>query len=275
MNWEEAVKQLRNNPDQKQAILNNYFDADIDASVIRFSESEEFNQVLKYIPNHAKTVLDIGAGRGMASYGFAKRDYEVTALEPDPSNDVGAGAIKYLSNKHSLSINVVESFGESLPFSDQTFDVVYVRQVLHHAHDLAKFCKEVYRVLKPKGKFIATREHVLSSESDLELFLAQHPLHHLYGGEHAFTLNFYKQCIEQSGMHFEKILHPYQSVINYAPITKNGMRELFQLRLSKMVGPLISTFLIDIDFVYNLLTQAKATNDNTAGRLYSFIAIKK
>ena len=274
MTWEEAVKELRNNPANQQAIIDNYFDEDIDASVERFSESEEFNAVLKYIPKHAQSVLDVGAGRGMAAFGFAKRNFNVSALEPDPSNDVGAGAIKYLNHKHQLGIEVVENFGETLPFHENAFDVVYVRQVLHHAADLAQFCKEVNRVLKPNGVFIATREHVLSSESDLQAFLAQHPLHHLYGGEHAFTLAFYKQCIIQSELQLVKTLHPYESVINYAPITKVGMRAQFQQGLSKRVGSMLSKMLINIDLVYHLLSQAKANSDNTPGRLYSFIAIK-
>jgi len=275
MNWEEAVKELRKNPDKKQAIIDNYFDEDIDVSVNRFSESEEFCEVLDFIPTHLKTILDIGAGRGMAAYGFAKRNYQVTALEPDPSADVGAAAINYLSNKHQLAIEVVENFGEALPFNDNSFDIVYVRQVLHHAQDLAQFCKEVYRVMKPSGIFIATREHVLTSELDLKAFLAQHPLHHLYGGEHAFTLDYYKQCIGQSGLHLIKTLHPYESVINYAPITKLGMRAQFQDGLSKIIGSSLAKMFIKIDFVYHLLAQVKAANDNTPGRLYSFIALKK
>ena len=54
---------------------------------------------------------------------------------------------------------------------------------------------EMHRVLKPGGIFIAAREHVISKEADLEKFLEQHPLHHLYGGEHAFLLERYIEAL--------------------------------------------------------------------------------
>lgn len=274
MTWEEAVKDLRSRPENKQAIIDNYFDADIDASIERFRLSEEFSAVMKWIPKSAKTLLDIGAGRGMASYSFAKNNLNVTALEPDPSNDVGAGAIRNIADKHHLPITVVETFGEKLPFNDNSFDVVYVRQVLHHANDLKQFCAEVHRVLKPGGIFIATREHVLSKESDLNAFLKSHPLHHLYGGEHAFTLSFYLQCIEDSGMQLKHIYHPYESVVNYAPISIQEMKGNFSKKLSGVIGSALASTLLSITPLYNLLSNLKAKQDKTPGRLYSFVSTK-
>jgi len=274
MTWEEAVQELRSKPENKQDILDNYFDADVETANERFAESEEFNELLKYIPKQAKTILDIGAGRGMATYAFAKNGLIATALEPDGSNDVGAGAIRILAETHHLPITVIETFGESLPFEDNTFDVVYVRQVLHHANDLEKFCKEVHRVLKPNGTFIATREHVLSKESDLQTFLNNHPLHHLYGGEHAFTLEFYLSCISKSGMTISEIIHPYASVINFAPLTKAQMRDNFANSLAKLTGGFIAKTLVSFDFIYKKMVDLKATKDHTPGRVYSFIATK-
>jgi ubiquinone/menaquinone biosynthesis C-methylase UbiE len=274
MTWEEAVQELRNNPENKQAILDNYFDADVVIANERFAQSEEFTALLELIPSHTKTILDIGAGRGMATYGFAKNGFETTALEPDPSQDVGAGAIRNLANQFNLPITVVETFGESLPFEDNSFDVVYVRQVLHHANDLAKFCKEVQRVLKPNGVFIATREHVLSSENDLQTFLNNHPLHHLYGGEHAFTLAFYCKCIEDSGMKLTKIIHPYESVINFAPLNAAEMKNNFAKSISKLTGMGLAKLIVSNNFIYKKLVDIKANKDNTPGRVYSFIAKK-
>lgn len=274
MTWEEAVQELRSKPENKQAILDNYFDADVEVANERFAKSEEFTELLKYIPKQAKTILDIGAGRGMATYGFAKNGLVATALEPDSSNDVGAGAIRILAEKHNLPITVVETFGESLPFEDNSFDVVYVRQVLHHANDLEKFCVEVHRVLKPNGIFIATREHVLSKESDLQTFLNNHPLHHLYGGEHAFTLDFYLKCINNSGMKVSKIIHPYASVINFAPLSKEQMRNNFANSLAKLAGNFIAKTLVGFDFIYQKMVDIKASKDHTPGRVYSFIATK-
>ncbi len=274
MTWEEAVKELRNNPDNKQAIIDNYFDANIRTAVERFRGSEECTALLKLIPTSAKNILDIGAGRGMASYAFAKNNLHVTALEPDPSNDVGAGAIREIAATYNLPIAVVETFGETLPFDDNTFDVVYVRQVLHHAQDLAQFCKEAKRVLKPKGIFIATREHVLSHENDLQTFLDHHPLHHLYGGEHAYTLLFYIQCIEQAGLTITNLIQPYASVINFAPVSIADMRKNFSRKLTPILGNTLAEKLIAIPQVYQFFARLKSKQDNAPGRLYSFVCTK-
>ncbi|MFA6260424.1 MAG: methyltransferase domain-containing protein [Bacteroidia bacterium] len=274
MTWEEAIQDLRKKPENKQAILDNYFEENLYESADRFLHSEEFKALKKILPANAKTALDIGAGRGISSIALALQGIETTALEPDPSNDVGAGAIKKLAEHFHLKISVIESFGESLPFLNNSFDIVYVRQVLHHAHDLQQFCKEVARVLKPGGTFIATREHVLSNESDLAAFLKNHPLHHLYGGENAFTLAFYTNCIRKAGLKPIKILHPYASELNFAPLSLAEMKLNFTLRLSKFIGQSMATLLINVPAIFKLLTLLKANSDNTPGRLYSFISIK-
>jgi SAM-dependent methyltransferase len=274
MNWEEAVKQLRHNATDAQVILDNYFDEDILASAERFSNSTEFNAVMKWMPPHAKTVLDIGAGRGIASYAFAKRNYIVSALEPDSSNDIGAGAIRYISAASGLPVHVVESFGETLPFNDCSFDVVYARQVLHHAAQLNQFCKEVFRVLKPGGVFIAVREHVISRQSDLPLFLEKHPLHKLYGGENAFTLAQYKDAISSSGMKLKKVLHPYASEVNFAPLSQSDIKMQFARSLAKLTGMQLALSLVAIEPVFKVLCHIKSNFYNEPGRLYSFIAVK-
>ena len=40
---------------------------------------------------------------------------QVTAVEPDPSDLVGAGAIRALSKETGVAIEVVEAFGEAVP----------------------------------------------------------------------------------------------------------------------------------------------------------------
>src|SRR6202040_1201267 len=123
---------------------------------------------------------------GISSYALARDGWRVTALEPDPSDVVGAGAIEQLAAVSNLPIEVVRDWGETLPFADATFDLVYGRQVLHHARDLRTLCAEMGRVLKSGGTFLATREHVIFRDADLAVFLAEHPLHRLYGGENAY-----------------------------------------------------------------------------------------
>ncbi len=217
--WEEAVLWLKDQPDQGDLVRACFYDDPLLVAAHRYYESSEWQAVRKFLPKRVGAVLDIGAGRGVSSYALARDGWETTALEPDPSPIVGAGAIRALSKAANLHIRVEEMWGEVLPFSDKSFDMVHSRQVLHHAKDLTKLCREAARVLKPNGLFIATREHVLSRQEDLPVFLENHPLHRLYGGERAYLLTEYLTAIQQSGITLTHVLNPFQSEINLYPDT--------------------------------------------------------
>ncbi|NDE62715.1 MAG: class I SAM-dependent methyltransferase [Cyclobacteriaceae bacterium] len=151
---------------------------------------------------------------------MAQDGWATVAVEPDKSPVVGAGAIRSLNHRR---IKVIEGFGESLPFSGDTFDVVVARAVLHHSRDLSQLCREVARVMKKGSVFLAMREHVISREKDLPIFLEQHPLHSLYGGENAFTLNRYRSAFQQAGLKLLQTYGPACSDINVHPLTRQRL----------------------------------------------------
>ena len=163
--------------------------------------------------------------------------------------------------------------GEELPFADETFDIVYARQVLHHAQDLDQLCCEVRRVLKKKGVFIATREHVISRYEDLGRFFANHPLHHLYGGENAFLLKDYLCSIKSAKLKLIKLLGPYDSAINLFPQSPAEMKNEYNKWIYSKFGERIGKYLYH-DFFYMKYLRLRTKRDHTPGRLYSFIAQK-
>ena len=226
MTWEQAVEWLREQPGREELVKACFFDDPLLEAARRFHQGEEWAETRKRLPAPPGKALDLGAGRGISSYALARDGFAVTALEPDPSALVGAEAIRSLAEESGLSISVVREWGEYLPFDDSSFDLVHGRQVLHHARNLPELCQEVARVLKPGGVFIATREHVVDRPEELPVFLAGHPLHHLYGGENAFSLPEYINSIEQAGLYFSEILAPFDSVINYYPATREEVEVL-------------------------------------------------
>lgn len=224
LSWEEAVSWLKRQPDQAELVRACFYDDPLLAAAERYAASDEWQAVRVLLPTPSGTALDVGAGRGISAFALARDGWDTVALEPNGSMVVGAGTIRSLAAEAGLHIEVVEEWGEQLPFRDNNFDVVHCRQVLHHAQDLPQLCREIGRVLKPGGAFIATREHVISRHEDLDIFLAGHPLHKLYGEENAYLLRDYLDAIRGGGIVLTAVLNPYQSNINLYPETVTGLK---------------------------------------------------
>lgn len=273
--WEDAVVWLRNQPDQRQLVLDAFYDDPLIEAVERYFQSTEWQAITSLLAGRSGAALDVGAGRGIASYALARSGFEVTALEPDPSPIVGAAAIRDLAAQAHLPIKVVEEFSERLPFDDATFDLVFARAVLHHTRDLDGACREMFRVLRSGGTLIAAREHVISKEADLPQFLTQHPLHHLYGGEHAYLLDRYTEALTNAGFSAIDTLAPLQSPINLFPHTLETLRAAIVTRLSRNIPlePLWRTAFASRRVFGSLLSMAQRF-DNRPGRLYSFVCHK-
>lgn len=278
MTWEESVEWLRRQPDQDQLVRFCYYDDPLIDAAERYNRSEEWQSVKHFLPKQPGKVLDLGAGRGISSYAFAKLGWEVFALEPDPSSLIGTGAIKKLADSCNLRIQIVSTNVDDFPFADASFDLVYGRQVLHHAPNLNHFMKEAARVLKRDGQLIATREPVLTSESDLPEFLNNHPLHNFYGGEHAYVLDEYIRAISES-FRLDKVLAPYDSVINSFPISESELDRLRveSLTTSALLKRVAMKILRTEPTVFGKLVRKSANRilnerDSTPGRNYSFMA---
>jgi SAM-dependent methyltransferase len=261
--WEQAVVWLRSQPNHQDLARACYFDDPLIESAKRYHNSAEWEAVRRLLPQSLGFALDVGAGMGIAAYAFAKDGWQVTALEPDPSEIVGSGAIRRLALDANMKIRVVETWGEQLPFSGAQFDVVHCRQVLHHARDLQKLCSEMGRVLKPGGTFIATREHVIDSVKDLHVFLDRHPLHRHYGGENAFTLLQYRAAIGSAGITITHELNPFSSDINLFPSTMREVRGNVGSRLG-----------LPVWMIPPALVRLKGSLSRAPGRLYTFVGKK-
>lgn len=273
--WEDAVQWLRNQPAQQELVRAAFYDDPLSAAALRYWQCTEWREVQSLIGDgRGRRALDIGAGRGIASFALAKDGFFVTALEPDPSNLVGAGAIRALATAEKLDIRVVREVSECLPFESGSFDIVFGRAVLHHTENLRTACSEMFRVLKFGGTLLAVREHVLSRPEHLPRFLELHPLHKLYGGEHAYLEADYRAALVDAGFAVTT-LKSFDSPINYYPHTENALRE-------KLIGPLrrvpvagtLAKALISPKPVFGAILRAMSLADSRPGRLYSFICKK-
>ena len=86
-------------------------------------------------------VLDLGSGTGAAFQQL--QNFDVTAVDPD----------ERMLQLNEFSNKVIGG-AENLPFPDNSFDSIYCAFVWRNVNDPKKGMDEVYRVLRPGGKFI-------------------------------------------------------------------------------------------------------------------------
>lgn len=274
MTWESAVQRLINDPSQSGLARACYFDLPLEAAVARYHSSSEWRAVRAVIGSDLGRALDVGAGNGVVSCALAADGWTTTALEPDPSNLVGRGAITRASRSLGLRVDVIEGAGERLPVDDGSFDLIVARQVLHHARDLDAFCKDVARALKPGGKFFAFRDHVVSGDDQLEAFFDQHPLHKYYGGENAFTETRYAEAITGAGLIIARKWRHFDAPFNYSPKSPDDIAREIAARLlpRRLVAP--ATRLLANPRLFPLFGVLLSTIDRRPGRIVSFFAQK-
>lgn len=275
MSAEDAVRWYRAQPGNEEAVRANYFDLPVRPAAERYAASEECAEVQRLLgPGDGRAILDLGAGNGIASYALAKAGWKVTALEPDASCEIGAGAIRELQAATGLPIAVEERLGDRLPFEDATFDAIFARQVLHHLPDLPAGVREMARVLRPGGALLALREHVAEDAEQLAAFLRNHPLHHLYAQENAFPLERgYLAAFRGAGFFVREVWGPLESILNFAPYPESARQRAVRRLAGRRFGGLGHVLLWRRKFVDASL-RAHTAADATPGRIFSFLLEK-
>lgn len=271
---DEAIRALRASPEHVNLVRDAYLGRNVQDSAERFQSSAEFQAVRVLLQGNLEgaLVLDMGAGTGIASYAMLEAGAgKVIALEPDPSDEVGRGAIGRLSAGPGLE--VLDAWGEQTGLPSSSVDIVYTRQALHHSADLDEMVAESARVLRPGGVLLACREHVVDDAEQLRAFLAAHPVHQLAGGENAFTLDAYLHAIEAAGLVLERVLGPWDSVINAFPVVRDEteLADLPRMVLQRRFGH-IGRLAGSIPIVQRAVW-ARVRRPQP-GRMYTFLAIK-
>src|SRR5581483_2399574 len=105
-------------------------------------------------PRRSDRILDLGAGTGLVTLALAPLAADVTAL------DISSQMLERLDG-HAIAtginnVDVVAGDMRSLPFDDETFDVVVSNYAFHHLDDPGKelSLSEVRRVLVPGGRLV-------------------------------------------------------------------------------------------------------------------------
>jgi ubiquinone/menaquinone biosynthesis C-methylase UbiE len=275
LTWEETIVLLRKSRANTQWIRAAYLEDDLSENCSRYSKSNEFNLIKEIIYEYKRDksikILDVAAGNGISTISFGLLGYSVDAIEPDPSETVGRGAINSMAKKYNLSnINVIDSYGENTNLNSEAYDVVFIRQGLHHADDIKLMLKEFNRLLKRDGLLLSIRDHVVDNYGEsLERFLDSQIDHQYYKGENAYTLKDYIAFIKEAGFMVKKVLTPYSNQINLNLSDEEILKKIMQSTVGKWITMLFGKK------ISLLLNQYHNSRKKIPGRLYSFVAIKE
>ena len=113
----------------------------------------------KYKLKDYGTMLDVGCGEGRHIFGVMQ-DYPMMkcfGLDMDnKSLEIAEEGYEYFESISNVGAEFLKGSAYSLPFSDNTFDLIVCSEVLEHLHEYNDAVMEIYRVLKPGGKFYAS-----------------------------------------------------------------------------------------------------------------------
>src|SRR5438874_468400 len=91
-----------------------------------------------------KRVLDLGCGAGRDAVWLAARTGSVVGIDPDPD--------PAWVQLQGSNLRFLEATGEKLPFKPGSFDLVFMKDVLHHARRPLQILAEAGRVCVPGGQ---------------------------------------------------------------------------------------------------------------------------
>jgi 2-polyprenyl-6-hydroxyphenyl methylase/3-demethylubiquinone-9 3-methyltransferase len=97
---------------------------------------------------HSAKILDIGCGGGLLTNPLAKHGHNVTGI------DVSCGSLSWAKRTDTTeTVCYVCCDGASLPFANESFDVVCAMDLLEHVDDPEVIIQQAARLLRPGGLF--------------------------------------------------------------------------------------------------------------------------
>jgi SAM-dependent methyltransferase len=124
------------------------YDASLPAHVVEHYLRKRVRYMLERSPRGR--ALDVGCGTGALAARMAESGYEVTGIDPSE------GMLAVLRSR-APGVTGVRGTGTSLPFPDDSFDLVLSVATMHHigdAGDVRRTLAEMVRTARPSGRVV-------------------------------------------------------------------------------------------------------------------------
>ena len=171
--------------------------------------------VLEWLaPQAGERILDLGCGDGQLTQRIAASGAHV----------IGADAsAEMVSAARARGIDAVEAPAELLPYADAQFDAVFSNAALHWVRDQDAMMKQVHRVLKPGGRFVAEMGGHGNVAAIMVAFMAildRHGYRERENGVNYYpTVRAYTLRLEKHGFHVRQIA----LIPRPTPLAESGM----------------------------------------------------
>jgi SAM-dependent methyltransferase len=124
------------------------YDESLPAHVVEHYLAKRTAYVLQHCPRGKG--LDVGCGTGVLARRLASAGYEMTGVDP-------SGGMLDVLRAQAPEIAAVEASGTSLPFDDDSFDLIVTVAALHHIaepDDVRQTLAEMVRVSRRSGRIV-------------------------------------------------------------------------------------------------------------------------
>jgi arsenite methyltransferase len=113
-----------------------------------------FEQLVEREVKKGANVLDVGCGSGVAGRAFFGPVFDrINYVGVDMSSAIEQALGDY--ERLGLNVGLLQAELNTLPFADESFDVVFCPGVLHYTIDMRQAIESLARVLKPGGRFVS------------------------------------------------------------------------------------------------------------------------
>lgn len=173
---------------------------------------------VKMSDRHSDKILDVGCGNGFISQLYP--NFNIVGI------DISDGMLAHNPQKW------IKAPAEAIPFPDNHFDYVVCRSLLHHLEEPEQGLREMFRVLKPGGKWVCwDPNHNIVYETVRRIF--QHTdrfshLHHSFNDEDLFEM------VECSGFNIK-----YKRYIGYLAYPIIGFPDIIDFKMPIWLGRLL------------------------------------
>lgn len=153
----------------KKAAVKNVFSKNKEAYITSkiHAQGKDLPLITKWLqPDSNMIALDIATGGGHVAKRLAVQVKTVFAI--DIVKEMLANTAEHLCTVENIFYIIADA--EAMPFLDNSFDISTCRIAAHHFPNPDKFISEVYRILKPGGKFLLI-DNVAPEDEKMDQFI--------------------------------------------------------------------------------------------------------